>query len=173
MLSAHKTCRRRHQPRSGLSAARPAWPGVGCRSTPPKGQAALQMPEVALCEPVSDGQRGGFIPVQIIHVGRLKRVGDAVIHLISRSAICWTTLPLALIRQPPSPIGTAISILSLSVAQPANPFHPPGGTRRGCVPLAPCPFAARAACTRGIVLPLKWYGTTVWPVRRQDGLCPT
>lgn len=61
---------------------------------------------------------------KIIHVGRLKRVGDAVIHLISRSAICWTTLPFALIRQPPGPIGTAISILSLSVAQPANPFHP-------------------------------------------------
>lgn len=58
-----------------------------------------------------------------------------MIHLISRSAICWTTLPLALIRQPPSPIGTAISILSLSVAEPANPFHSPGAVPRGCVPL--------------------------------------
>lgn len=85
---------------------------------------------------------------KIIHVSRLKRVGDAVIHLISRSAICWTTLPFALIRQPPGPIGTAISILSLSVAQPANPFHP-GPPSRGC------PSRLRAACTLPVCCPCR------------------
>lgn len=75
-----------------------------------------------------------------------------MIRLISRSAICWTTLPLALIRQPPSPIGTAISILSLSVAEPANPFHPPGAVLEVACRLCACTLPVCCPCR----LPASW-----------------